>query len=278
MSELILGTAQWGTDYGVTNVSGRVTDSDLNGIVQAADQAGVRGVDTALSYGDAQHRLRPWAAKFNVTTKVSGKDVMNQVSECLGVLNLDQVNAVLVHDWDALESEERLEATYQLKRAVDQGWIRSAGVSVYDTAGIQSALATFTKSGLHLGVTQVPASVVDQRLDGDPSISDLKNGGSIVQVRSVLLQGLLAKSGLTGLGRHPDIVAFHAHAAAMGVPAIEIALAHVKSLEWVDEIVVGVTSAREFGQLVDAWHLVEARPGPAQLASRDLNLVDPRRW
>ena len=57
MPSLRLGTAQWGLDYGITNSSGRISDSDLVGIVRLATDYGIRLVDTAPAYGDAERRL-----------------------------------------------------------------------------------------------------------------------------------------------------------------------------------------------------------------------------
>ena len=54
MSQLVLGTAQWGNAYGVTNAVGRLADSELATIVAAAHEAGITQVDTARGYGDAQ--------------------------------------------------------------------------------------------------------------------------------------------------------------------------------------------------------------------------------
>jgi aryl-alcohol dehydrogenase-like predicted oxidoreductase len=278
VSELILGTAQWGSDYGVTNEFGRITDTDLVDIMTAAKRAGVRGVDTALSYGDAQSRLRPWASELDVTTKVTGRAALSQVRDCLRIMNVKQVYSVLVHDWHSLQPEERAEATCQLGAALDRDWVCRVGVSVYDAEEIEAAQQIFAESGVPLGVMQVPASALDRRLDNNPAISDLRKAGSVIQVRSVFLQGLLANPKSAFLSQHPDVKAFHRYTAARRVPGIQMALGHVKSLSWADAIVIGVSTIQEFGEIATVWSIVDAESAPPELASIDLNLIDPRRW
>ena len=57
--DLVLGTAQWGNAYGVTNSVGRLSDEQIGQIVSVARAAGISDIDTARGYGDAEERLRP---------------------------------------------------------------------------------------------------------------------------------------------------------------------------------------------------------------------------
>jgi aryl-alcohol dehydrogenase-like predicted oxidoreductase len=100
-----------------------------------------------------------------------------------------------------------------------------------------------------------------------------------VQVRSVFLQGLLLDTrASTPLAGHPDVRRFHDWCAQHAVSPLVACLAQVRSLPWVDEVIVGVTSADELAQIGAAW----ATPLPAvdwsPLASHDTALLDPRRW
>ncbi|MFM8894579.1 MAG: aldo/keto reductase, partial [Actinomycetales bacterium] len=74
MAQLVLGTAQWGTGYGITSRVARIDDDELGRIVDVAHRAGITAVDTAPAYGDAEQRLRPYAQQFAITTKVAGRD------------------------------------------------------------------------------------------------------------------------------------------------------------------------------------------------------------
>jgi len=104
VQQLVLGTAQWGDSYGVTNAVGRLSDEEIASIVAVARESGIAEVDTARGYGDAEARLRPFASEFGVTTKVSGAgDVFAQVEGSLIELGVDSLAGVLIHDWDVLD-------------------------------------------------------------------------------------------------------------------------------------------------------------------------------
>ena len=278
MTDLVLGTAQWGSGYGITNAVGRLSDDECAAIMDVALGSGVGAVDTALSYGDAQVRLRPWAPDVAITTKVSGIDAIGQLSECLDALAVTSIDCLLLHDWDALAPGERTSAVEALGVIADRALAERVGVSVYDESGIASAVEVFGERGVPLGVVQVPANALDRRLDEAEVMRLLNVSGTRVQVRSVFLQGLLAGPSDAALANHPDVVAFHTRCASAGMNPVVIALGHIRSLTWADDIVVGVASARELADIISAWNEIEPQRAHPQLASTDLDLIDPRLW
>jgi len=148
--QLVLGTAQWGTGYGITSQVARIADDELARIVQVAREAGITAVDTASVYGDAQHRLRFCAADFTITTKVPGEDpraIQGLIEASLDALGLNQVDTVLLHDWDALDDDAGKQAAGALEQCRHSGLVRHAGVSVYEAEGIQRAADAFSPTG-----------------------------------------------------------------------------------------------------------------------------------
>ena len=130
---LVLGTAQWGSAYGITNAAGRLTDADVAGIVSVAQSWGIAAVDTAAGYGDAHERLRPWADSFAITTKVAGGDpaaMGASVRAGLASLGRSSVETLLVHDWDALPASVRGDVVNELGMLLDSGVVSAVGVSV----------------------------------------------------------------------------------------------------------------------------------------------------
>lgn len=274
----MLGTAQWGHGYGVTNAIGRLAEADLADIVAVAREWEIEAVDTALGYGDAQARLRPFAQEFDVTTKVAGAgDVAAQVREALGELGLPHAHGLLVHDWDALDPQAQRRTARTLDRLAQHGDALLVGASVYDAAGVASAAEAFASTGSGLGMLQVPASALDRRLDADPVLMELAAAGTHVVVRSAFLQGLLVDA-TSPRGDHPDVARLHRAAAEAGETPLALCLAHVKSLSWASHVVVGVTTPHELNEIGATWASVDRRRADASLASADLDLIDPRRW
>ena len=282
--DLVLGTAQWGTPYGLTNERGALSDFDVSQIVSAASAAGLERIDTARGirpsqgYGRAQARLRPWARDFRITTKIYGRSevpISEQLALSLTDLAITAVHACLVHDWALLSGDERRSTARALEAVRASGQAANVGVSAYDEAEVASALEHFE----NLDVVQVPASVVDQRLVNSAVLHALNDAGAEIQVRSIFLQGLLLEPRATAsLAAHPDIRRFHLFCEANGIAPLTACLSFIKSLEWASQVVVGVTGADELKQVADTWAQRPLTADWAQLASSDTALVDPRLW
>lgn len=276
MQALVLGTAQWGTPYGVTNERGRLDDTDLAEIMAAAREADIEGVDTAAGYGDAEARLAPWAPELHITTKVkadSSVSMLDQARTSLSELGVDSVRTLLIHDWFALSPIQAARAAKELAAIRDRGLVSEIGVSGYEPADLETAVAHFDS----LDAVQVPVNALDARLDQAPVLERLTAHGTRIQARSVFLQGLLAAPSRVKLGQHPDVVRFHVACEEEGISPLQGALAAVRARTWVDEVVVGVTTGQELREISRAW----VSPQPAStsfVASKDLALIDPRNW
>ena len=284
---LSLGTAQWGTRYGITNAKGELSDTDVCDIVAAALEGGLRAADTHRTtnpqqgYGRAQSRLRPWAGEFAVTTKVFGGaaadlPVGKQLAESLGDLGVAQVHACLVHDWYDLTNDDAKAVANGLREAQQRGMVARVGISAYEARDLERACEIF---GADLGAVQVPTSALDQRLVGSGVVDLLRSTGTEIQVRSIFLQGLLLDPTSTAqLAQHPDMQGFHRRCTERGVTPLDASLSFVRSLDWVDVVVVGVTSAAELTQIADSWTAPTVGDDWQAYGSGDIELLDPRRW
>ena len=270
---LVLGTAQWGLDYGATNTAGRLSDDAIRGILAVLPQVGVRLLDTAPAYGDAEARIGALAPGIPVQTKVSGADdVRASIAHSANLLGR-RPTRVIVHDWPALTHEQRWATAAALESLRAEGLVGQVGISGYDAADLASGLDAFDR----LDIAQMPVSILDQRLMGSAEVATLRERGGLLQARSVYLQGVaLSRSGETALADHADVTRLRATCAAAGVEVAAACRAFVRSLDWVDEIVVGVTSADELTQ----WSAADVVDGIdwRACASDDPDLIDPRRW
>ena len=283
---LALGTAQWGGAYGVTNARGALTDADVASIVEEALARGVsmadthRTTDPSHGYGRALTRLRPWASRFRITTKVFGGPSADlpplaQLEATLEELGVPAVHACLVHDWSGLSDADASAVAEALAEAVHQGLAARVGVSAYDADELERAERLFGQ----LGAVQVPASPLDQRLRGSAVTERLAAAGVEVQVRSIFLQGLLLDpSADTPFSRHPDVRAFRGLCGEHAATPLAACLSFTRSLPWAGPVVVGVTSAAELAQIAAEWDAEPIDVDWAEFASEDVDLVDPRRW
>ena len=278
VQELVLGTAQWGFGYGVTNIQSRLSDAVLEQIMAVFESAGHTRVDTAQGYGDAQLRLRPWAQDLSVTSKVKGRGLEasweREFSQCLNELGIGRLNSCLLHDWYDLDDDEKQSAVRGLERARQAEFVQYVGISAYDDLDLESAARFFT----NLDVVQLPANVLDRLFEDSLARVELSGAGTTFQVRSVFLQGLLCAPTSLALGEHPSLKAFFEFCNASGRKPLEVALSHIKALSWVDQVVIGVTSSNELQETLDNWQKAEPLLGNSSLKTNDANVIDPRTW
>ena len=271
-ARLVLGTAQFGVDYGVTNSRGRVPDDDLGAILDLAVSTGVTSVDTATEYGDAELRLRTWADRLRVQTKIRaiGGIVSPDITTSCERLGVESLDAALIRFWFELSPLEKQRAAEGLQKARGAGMISRIGASIYDDVELATVLDCFATPN----VVQVPASVVDQRLVGSLNIRELRERGCTIQVRSAYLQGLL----ITDHSDHPDVTHFRSSCWQAGLDPLVVCLTYLRDLGWVDEVVVGVTSDLELRAALEAWQAPALSMESELWASSDVDLLDPRRW
>lgn len=275
MKSAVLGTAQWGLDYGTTNASGRLEDPVIRELAAEAWLHGITKLDTAPSYGDAESRISGVLDSFEVQTKVLAANhdeagLRSSIQVSKKRMHRSQISAVLVHDWSALPSDRQREVAQVIEAIRDEGLCRLVGVSTYDEMDIVRALRAFTR----LDIVQAPVSILDQRLVGSDPVRQLRDAGGLLQARSVLVQGAaMAPPDHAKFGRHPDVSRLR----ATGQP-LELCMSFIAGLPWVDEVVLGVTSVNELNELVRNLESPLCRDDWSDFASRDSWLIDPRRW
>ena len=66
-----IGTAQWGSAYGISNRNGKVINKEISNILSIAQSRGVKIIDTAPTYGNAEKSLSEQNLHaFNIVTKI----------------------------------------------------------------------------------------------------------------------------------------------------------------------------------------------------------------
>lgn len=285
MQSLVLGTAQWGLDYGVTNSEGRLSDLALLDLCAAARETGISSLDTANVYGDAEERIAQMAQDFTVVSKVScaglaPEGVLESVRATVKRVGRGFLDGCLVHDWPSLTPSERKAAATGLSLAREEGLIRLIGVSGYEADDFRAALEVFPSMDLAQG----PLNALDQRLISSGVLEQLTEAGVAFEARSVFLQGVLLSAGDSPAAEpgklvdHPDVIRFRSTAADLGLSPLELALAFVRSVPSATRLVIGVTTTKELYEILAAWEAPQPAIDWSRLQSADLDLLDPRAW
>jgi aryl-alcohol dehydrogenase-like predicted oxidoreductase len=291
MTELGLGTAQFGMAYGVSNAAGCVPPEGVAAILAAACEAGVRVIDTAAQYGHSEHALGaafPARHSFRIVTKsplidsrACGRERAQTATRGLETslerLGQSGVYGLLVHDVKALAGADgdALWAALDALRA--QGLVQRIGVSAYTGEDIDLVLSRYAPD-----LVQVPVSVLDQRLIESGHLARLKAHWIEVHARSVFLQGLLV---MPPGERHGyfrrferELAAFERFRVERGFSAVRVALGFLAAVPEVDVALVGVTTPAELRECVEALTASGPAAEFATLACRAPGLLNPSLW
>jgi aryl-alcohol dehydrogenase-like predicted oxidoreductase len=288
MTSLILGTAQFGAGYGVTNEFGRIDDESMSRILEVADQAEIQVFDTAPDYGDAQLRLgrlsgqgagRQFISKF--VLPLEGGGVLSEehlFGSSLSALQVESLYGLLFHRVSDLRDSRAPEAWMRLQAARRSGLIGKIGASIYDVNDLELIADRF----VDLDLLQVPGNVLDRRLLSHPLLEELHDRGVEIHVRSAYLQGLLLKSP-EELPTYfddfqPAIHALHRRASSRGTPLIASLLGYLKFHPAVDAVLVGATQAKELTSTIGAWTSAREEDWSLDLPDFPAELLDPRYW
>jgi len=110
----------------------------------------------------------------------------------------------------------------------------------------------------------------------------LKDDGVEVHIRSVFLQGLLLmeRSKIPQKFSHWSMLwgGWHEKLQDSGVSALAACLAYPLSLELVDRVIVGVDTAAQLAEIIQASNQTEADLDTSFMASADTNLINPSSW
>ena len=186
-SRLILGTVQFGCDYGINNKEGQIAAAEVFKILDYAAEKGLSLLDTAADYGESEKVIGDYLAtskhKFDIITKLnSGKKVEQFLKESIKRLKIRQLYGCLIHSFSIYEKEP--EAYTSLRICQKKGLVKKTGFSIYHPRELEQ----LWQDGVLFDIIQIPYSVFDQRFA--PYFKELKEKGVEIHVRSVFLQGL----------------------------------------------------------------------------------------
>ncbi len=273
--KLGLGTVQFGQAYGVSNRRGQVPKAEAAAILERAAIAGVRVLDTAANYGEAERVLAGFDLKpFRVVTKTihlkHGLDaVIARARQSAVALSAD---TLLVHAASDLSDGSLWPALQRLKA---EGVFRKIGISTY-VADKPAELAARFKPD----VMQLPFSILDQRLLQDGSLARLKDMGVEIHARSLFLQGLLLMESVPMHLRDaaPALAQVRARIKAAGSTPLAAALSFVLSRPEIDIGLVGVTSLGELEEILTGATAALTDLDWTACALSDEQILTPSLW
>ena len=279
----ILGTANFGAKYGISNGDLELNDSAVNAILATAASLGIRYLDTAPNYGRAEvmigsseiaHQSFTTMTKVKITS--TRGDALKSVIVSLERLQRTRVHTILIHNASELINLDRRIVNEQLEEIQALNPTFQIGASVYEEEEIEKLALFFP----HIKAFQVPENILDQRLRNSSVIQSLARTGYLFYVRSIFLQGIITTSSRNLPNQLQDatqsIIQLEKISQSYKTSVISLALGYLKLLPWSSGFLIGTTNEGQLRQAVIEESLSQiprVLPDPLPLS-----VVDPRRW
>lgn len=290
MTDLVLGTAQFGQKYGITNNADTHHDQgELNNILETFTVNGFSIIDTAQGYGESEQMLgMSEKSNLKISTKVNideallnEKDYKEKIRQKLEIslkrLNQTELFRLLIHTPGVMNKFDK--KIIKLSRFLkDSLLIKEFGISVYSTSEIRNNME-------YIDVVQFPLNFFDRRF---ANYFRNINTSFKKQARSIFLQGLL----ISDYGSLPDN--FKKHSALRDFhktlsnkyERLSLSINFVLESDC-DEFIVGVSSNKELKQILECFEKKYTKNQESLLAEifrnfvetdHTKNLIDPRLW
>ena len=280
-----LGTASFGSKYGVANQDGEMSDNECLRVLDRAKVLNIESLDTAPIYGTAESligRFHTSNQHFDVYSKISetstfsSANILSQIHESRERLRIRKFAAILFHKSDFLKIESRKVINLAIHEILESGLASKVGVSVYNESEVEYVVKRFPEIKLF----QVPENVMDRRLLNSKLISELAAVGFEFHVRSIFLQGLLMmderKLNRSLAPALQGLVELRQFCKQQEINILDLCLNYARQIEWATNAVVGVNTPEQLTEIVNH-------------SKRDLDLtilphsfpdliLDPRRW
>lgn len=292
LNRIGIGTAQFGTAYGISNRHGQPTEREIDEMLTLAWLANVSTIDTAAAYGDAErvigHAIGGMGAFRIVTktfpvadpvlTRTHGRQITERFMRSLDNLREDRLHGLLVHQAALLlrpGAEHIVEALGTLRNL---GLVSKIGVSVYGADELEAIADRF-----HFDLVQLPINIADQRLLRSGHLRWLKRRGVEIHARSVFLQGLLLMASQnvpTGLAQvAAELDRFAAACRRFERSPVEACLQFALGIEEIDCLLVGANTTAELTDILTACRscAIDGIDFGA-LAFANTNLLNPAQW
>jgi hypothetical protein len=282
---LILGTAQIGLNYGISNKAGQPSIEQSRKLLETAYNNSFRILDTAFAYGDSEKVIGELNKnRFEIISKLpdlSRNQFSQEYNDILGFLrktlentNQKHLYAYLLHTADNLNNNGKV-LWNNILDFKEQGLTKKIGYSLYSPKQLDLYFKQYKPD-----LVQIPMNILDREFQKTGWLKRLKDNGVEIHVRSVFLQGLLLMKYEEQILKFPQYKntwdSYWNELNMFGGSAIDYCLGFIKEVGEIDEIVVGANSSNELEEIMASNSILKSVP--IGIASSDERLIYPFNW
>ena len=282
--KLVLGSAQFGSDYGLVNGK-KIKNLDIFKIENLVFKSKINFIDTSNNYGNSEYIIgNSKLKKLKIITKfklpkenISIKNWVDlKINLSLKKLNVNNIHGLLIHDVNDLFKKNGKDYLKCLNNLKKSGVVKYIGLSVYCPNDL-NRVWKFWKPD----IVQLPFNIFDQRFLLSKWLEKLKKNKVKIFARSCFLQGLLISDYklIQQFKKYNNLLdRFSNWCLNNKISRIKACIHFIKKhQDLVDYLVVGFNN---YDQLKESIKVFKQRTVKTTYVfnSNKLSLIDPRRW
>ena len=284
--KLCLGTAQFGSNYGISNKNGILRLNEISKILKFFRDKKINFYDTANSYESSKYILSKTLnkkQKKNIITKINIKKrykesfIRTYVLNLVSNLKVKQIYAILIHNPKNITKKNLKLLLKDIKFLKEKNYIKYFGVSLDSQNDVNFEFFE------EFDVIQFPLNIFDQETFTESFLKRLKRKKKILMVRSILLQGLifldeLSISNLFGY-LPSQIKKFKTKTNYSNKVALNLAIDFIKSRKkYLDFVVVGCTNVNELNEIYNNFKLKKKKVNFSEYKIKKKEIIKPHKW
>lgn len=283
-NKLILGTVQFGLNYGISNTLGKPSSVEVYDILDEAFSQGIFTLDTADAYGNAIDLIGSYHKKkrnlFKILSKfknVKKDELIDSIRMDLDKLSIESFEAYSYHSFS--EFIEKPFLIDELNKAKHLGLIKKIGISVYSNDEFHKSI-NFDS----IDIIQLPYNLLDNKNIRGYLLQVAKERNKEIHVRSVFLQGLLFKDPqslpkkLFPLKQYIEMIKQITEKES--ITKESLALSYPLYNKFIDNVLIGVDTKE---QLIQNVNSIVSRPDifkyiDTNINVKEIHLLNPVNW
>lgn len=289
MKKIVLGTAQFSGNYGITKKDGYLTQNGAHKILKTLLAKNLRHLDTSIDYKNSLKKIKSFNYNnWQITTKMDPKkldfssehnlylSVENQIKLVKKNSSIKTIKNLLIRNSNIILTPKGKILFKVLKKIKKNKLIINFGYSIYNFKNLEKIIINFKPD-----LIQCPYNIFDRRIENTKIKKILKKKKIKVQARSIFLQGILLKN----INQLPKFflkwkklfLSFENLTKINKLNPLSLCFNFVNNNKDIDEIVIGVQNNKELKEILNI-ELKRKILMSKELFNPSLKLIDPTKW
>jgi len=275
MGKLVLGTVQFGLQYGV-NSAGRPSQEVVKSILTEAAKGGINTLDTSSAYGNSEEIIGECITPdeyFKIVSKYpKGETPVGEMfNSSLKRLKVDKLYGYLLHHFEVYMNNLQVWDVFIALK--ESGKVQKIGFSLYTPEELEFIL----KNGSPFDLIQVPFNIFDKKFL--PYMKELHQKGVEIHVRSTFLQGLFfmdrnaLPEKLQPMKKY--LLQLDEFSKKSGLSISEIALNYNLQNPYIDGVLIGVDNVEQLRMNLNS---IKDTPIDIEIEVKEQELLNPVNW